>query len=63
MADKKFDKCIVIDHPNLQKGYGCCKCRTFNGNQRTNCKQCGHTRCDGADELDDLPPVTKELLN
>jgi hypothetical protein len=44
--DKKFDKCKAIDHPNLMPGWGCCKCRTYNGNQRVECKQCQHERCD-----------------
>jgi hypothetical protein len=38
--------CKVIKHPNLMDGYGCCKCKTYNGDHRTHCKQCNHARCD-----------------
>jgi hypothetical protein len=39
-------KCVKINHPNLQPGFGCCQCRTFNGDQRVECKNCKHPRCD-----------------
>jgi len=42
--DNQF--CTPIDHPNLQPGWGCCVCRTYNGNQRIECKNCAHKRCD-----------------
>jgi hypothetical protein len=38
--------CREINHPNLMPGYACCACSTFNGNQRSQCKACGHKRCD-----------------
>lgn len=38
--------CIKLDHPNLAPGYGCCQCKTYNGNQNLNCRYCGHRRCD-----------------
>jgi hypothetical protein len=38
--------CKEINHPNLQSGWGCCKCPTFNGEQRAECKICEHPRCD-----------------
>lgn len=41
----KHDKCIDIDHPNLQPGWGCCQCNTYNGFQRMECKNCDHVRC------------------
>lgn len=43
-----FKKCKAIEHQNIQSGWGCCMCRTFNGNQRTECKTegCAHKRCD-----------------
>jgi hypothetical protein len=39
-------KCKPMNHPNLVDGWVCCQCPTFNGNQRDDCKWCGHTRCD-----------------
>jgi hypothetical protein len=42
----KMDQCVALDHPNLMPGWGCCQCRVYNGNQRNECKQCGHKRCD-----------------
>ena len=39
-------KCTKINHPNLQPGFGCCKCKVYNGDQRTHCKNCDHPRCD-----------------
>lgn len=36
----------VPTHPNLQDSWGCCMCRALNGTHRTECKSCGHTRCD-----------------
>jgi len=38
--------CKEINHPNLQAGWGCCHCPTFNGDQRLACKACKHLRCD-----------------
>ncbi len=55
MSDKKFNQCKAIENiPNLQDGWGCCNCRTYNGNQRTECKSCNHSRCD--------KPATKKIL-
>jgi hypothetical protein len=31
--------------PTEMPGWGCCRCRTFNGLQRRECKRCGHTPC------------------
>jgi len=46
-SDQKEDKrCVAIEHPNLMPGWGCCVCRTYNGNQRAECKWCQHKRCD-----------------
>ena len=39
------EKCDKIDHPNLMPGWGCCKCRVYNGIQRHVCKSCGHVPC------------------
>lgn len=46
MSEKKEARCEAINHPNLMPGWGCCQCRTFNGEQRTECKWCHHKRCD-----------------
>lgn len=40
-------------HPHLMPGWGCCKCRTYNGIMRTECKNCGHRRCDVKYDNDD----------
>ncbi len=31
---------------HLEPGWGCCGCRTYNGQQRTHCMACDHQRCD-----------------
>lgn len=36
---------IIEETPNLAPGWVCCGCRCYNGNQRAECKHCGHTRC------------------
>jgi hypothetical protein len=46
MSQEKFKRCTTLPtHPNLQSGWACCNCRTFNGDQRTECKHCDHKRC------------------
>lgn len=37
-------------------GWGCCACQHFNLNERTECRYCGHARCDTPKEI----AVTKE---
>lgn len=44
--EPKMAQCNAIVHPNIAPGWGCCMCRTYNGDQRQNCKQCNHSRCD-----------------
>lgn len=51
-------KCVAIDHPNLMPGYGCCQCKTYNGNNRSTCKTCNHQRCDNPKQL--LVPIQEE---
>lgn len=46
MADERDKKCRPINHPSLMPSWGCCMCPTLNGNQRQECKSCGHKRCD-----------------
>ena len=38
-------KCLVLIHPNLVSGWGCCQCSFYNGIQRLHCQKCGHTFC------------------
>lgn len=45
MEDGKH--CIKISSQYLLPSWGCCQCRTFNGDQRVACKHCAHPRCDG----------------
>lgn len=45
-SQEKPKRCNAINHPNLQPGWGCCNCRTYNGDQRSECKVCKHKRCD-----------------
>jgi len=30
---------------HVAPGWGCCRCRTYNGLQRTHCKSCEHGYC------------------
>lgn len=49
MSDEKSKpkRCAMLPyHPNIMPGWGCCTCRVFNGDQRQECKECGHKRCD-----------------
>ena len=50
--------CIKIQHPNIQNGWGCCECRTYNGDQRSACKQCRHIRCDEDDNEDNITTMS-----
>lgn len=39
--------CMLIEgHPNLMDGWGCCRCKTYNGLWRDACKACDHEHCD-----------------
>lgn len=37
--------CIPVESPHVEPGWGCHLCRTYNGLQRSECRNCGHTRC------------------
>ena len=40
------ERCFVIDETrSLEAGWGCHECATYNGQQRTVCRQCGHPSC------------------
>jgi hypothetical protein len=47
-ADEQQTGCFSIEAPHVAPGWGCCSCRVYNGVTRTVCKNCRHTRCDGA---------------
>lgn len=38
--------CNFIFGPGLAPGYGCCKCRVYNGLQREQCKSCTEAHCE-----------------
>ena len=41
------ERCFPIEATrNIEAGWGCHGCATFNGSQRTVCRYCGHQRCD-----------------
>lgn len=40
-----MDRCIIMNHPNLAPGWGCCQCQTYNGIHRNSCKNCDHEPC------------------
>jgi hypothetical protein len=46
---EKVTTCQAISHPNIAPGWGCCNCRTYNGERRDICKSCKHQRCDYVD--------------
>jgi hypothetical protein len=40
------EKCgLVLNVPNVMPGWGCCKCKSYNGLQRQKCNWCGHECC------------------
>lgn len=41
-------KCETVNGERVEPGWGCCRCRGYNGLQRTACRECGHVRCDVA---------------
>lgn len=43
-------KCQKISGDYIMPGWGCCKCRTYNGEQRSHCKVCQHPRCDNSEK-------------
>ncbi len=49
-VDQQLPACKPIEGlANVMDGWGCCKCRTYNGALWSQCKFCGHERCDGLD--------------
>lgn len=41
-------KCTPFENEYMAPSWVCCKCTpaTLNGNNRSECKECGHQRCD-----------------
>lgn len=40
------EKCeLIINSKHVMPGWGCCKCRTYNGIQRESCRSCNHKCC------------------
>lgn len=40
------DRCFAIESTRyIEAGIGCCACATYNGVQRTHCRNCGHKLC------------------
>ena len=37
--------CEFIEHPNVAPGWGCCRCHTYNGIHRDECKKCDKRHC------------------
>ena len=38
-------RCKHVRGAHLVPGWGCCKCRCYNGYQRAACRNCGHPPC------------------
>jgi hypothetical protein len=46
MTTKTTDQmCQHIRSEHIVPGWGCCKCRVYNGYQRAACRSCGHVPC------------------
>jgi hypothetical protein len=42
-----MNMCKIVEETNyLQAGWGCCRCKTYNGLHRDKCKFCGVAHCD-----------------
>jgi len=35
-------ECRFVQSSHVLPGWGCCRCQTYNGLQRTECRSCGH---------------------
>ncbi len=51
--------CEFIEHPNVAPGWGCCRCHTYNGIHRDECKKCGERHCP-LEEGDDVLAARRE---
>ena len=44
--ERSFTRCKrIAETPHLMPGWGCCRCRVYNGLERRSCKNCGHVPC------------------
>lgn len=44
--DEKLERCKELsDLTYVAPGWGCCKCRIYNGAVRRSCRNCGHEPC------------------
>lgn len=55
------ERCFPIEGTrNVEEGIGCCRCATYNGLQRVQCRNCGHVLCHhvhlGAPPIGTPPP-------
>lgn len=46
IAAREAKRCEPVGTARLAQGWGCCRCRTYNGEQRSICRACRHERCD-----------------
>lgn len=37
--------CLYVEGPRIMPGYGCCRCRVYNGLQRDHCRTCRRAHC------------------
>lgn len=51
--------CARIHSAHVMPGWVCCRCRGYNGLQRTECRNCGHTFCGPCDAKPVEPPEEK----
>lgn len=45
MGNDELTACIYIESDSVLPGWGCCKCRNYNGAWREKCLACGHQVC------------------
>ena len=51
------EQCFPIEATrNVEAGWGCCRCATYNHVQRAQCRNCGHVLCHGAPPIVTPPP-------
>lgn len=50
----------IVGNPHIMDGWGCCRCRVYNGLHRDQCKNCGVPHCDIEVEGDTLKAREEE---
>jgi ribosomal protein L40E len=38
--------CRYLDSAHIMPGWGCCRCKCYNGIRATQCRNCGASRCE-----------------